>query len=191
MPPYTHGPPWARDSFSNLRKRSDAGSFGLRSSAGPIVERRYSGQRLALEQLQRRTTACRHVAHCVLEAQLGNGGCRVASANYRRRTSLRGAGHGLGNRPRARVEGWFLEHAHRTIPDNRPRIRDDVGELTGGVRAYVEHAFVTRNAVATYSMSPGSLLEGRRHSRVVWQLELLAASLEQLPGHVDSILLDE
>src|SRR5688500_12262472 len=57
-----------------------------------VIERRNAGQLLALEKLQRRTTAGRDVTHGVLESCLGDSGRGIPTADDRRRSRLRGVG---------------------------------------------------------------------------------------------------
>ena len=55
------------------------------------------------------------------EAELRDGGRGVAAADDRER---RGLGHRLGDRAGAGLEAWVLEHAHRTVPQDRAGVED-------------------------------------------------------------------
>src|SRR3954454_2453319 len=83
--------------------------------ASRIVERLHAGERLALEQLERRAAAGREVAHLVGEAEAHERGRGIAAADDGRATR---ACHSLRHRTRARCERLHLEGAHRTVPEH-------------------------------------------------------------------------
>src|SRR6266536_2294410 len=76
-----------------------------------------AGQRPALEQLEAGATAGGQVVDLLREAELGEGGGRVAAADHRvgvGRCDRLGDGSGTG------LEGRPFEHAHRAVPEDRP-----------------------------------------------------------------------
>src|SRR5207253_5739280 len=82
------------------------------------LENRYTGQPLALEELERRATAGRQVVDVRLQAELRKRGGRVAAAHDRESGRT---GDGFGEDARAVRERLQLEGAHGAVPEHRTR----------------------------------------------------------------------
>src|SRR5260221_4165502 len=101
-----------------------AANTGLTGTALLVVENGDARQRLALEELERRTAAGGNVAHFRCESGLFHRRRRIAATHDGRRT-LAGCGcHGVRDGAPALAERWGLEPAHGPIPQDRPHARD-------------------------------------------------------------------
>src|SRR5437762_7614399 len=88
-----------------------------------IAQRGNSGKLFSFEQFERRAAAGGDESHFVREPRLFHSRNRIAAANDRRRFR---AGQRFCDRDRSRRERRNLKNAHRTIPQNRLRLRDFV-----------------------------------------------------------------
>src|SRR3954453_6767729 len=78
-----------------------------------------------LEQFEGRSASRRHVVDLVVQAELGERGCAVATADDGERLRVR---HGLGDGAGARRESRIFEHAHRPVPEDGARVHDHIAE---------------------------------------------------------------
>src|SRR5688572_13298321 len=93
------------------------------------------GQIAQLEQFERRAAASRDVVDLVVEAELCQRRGRIAATDNGERFRV---GHCLSHRARTCGEAFVFEHAHRPVPEHRPRVHDDVAERSSRAGADVE-----------------------------------------------------
>src|SRR5881296_981403 len=109
-----------------------------------IRYRRDAGELLALDELERRAAAGRHMGHLVREAGLLDGLHRFASAHDCDRAA---SGEQLCDAPRPFRELGNLEDPERTVPEDRLRLRDRVAVARDGARADVDDREIARHLV--------------------------------------------
>src|SRR5581483_6225407 len=103
------------------------------------LQHRHCRQLLALEELEERAAARGDVADALGDAELVDRGERVAAAGERERLA---PGDRVRERLGAAGECIVLEHADRTVPDDRARIRELRYELRPRLRPDVEDHLV-------------------------------------------------
>ena len=86
------------------------------SSAQCVISSSYTGQFLALKELEGSTAAGGDVAHLIRKAELIHSSCGVAAADDRRGVRVRKR---LGDRLGAFREDRVFEDAHRSVPHDR------------------------------------------------------------------------
>jgi len=101
----------------------------------PATENLHSGERLALDQLERCAAAGREMGNLVVQPERGQRRGAVASAHDRRAACARDR---LRHRTRAGGEWRQLERPHRPVPEDRPRARDLLRVERRAARADVE-----------------------------------------------------
>src|SRR5437764_3778621 len=92
------------------------------------AERGDAGQRLALQEFQRRAAAGGEMADALGVAELLQRGDRVAAADDDRRAGSGSLADRMADSARAGGELWHLEDPHRPVPDDRLRGADSVRE---------------------------------------------------------------
>ena len=124
---------------------------------GPVLQRGDTGKFLALQELQRRPAAGRHVAHLVGEPVLGHRRGRVAAAYDGDGAA---AGHGPGHVLGALGEGRPLEDAHGPVPDDgaRPLIsRANSRRVFGPMSSPCQSAGISSTSTTLRSASSANL----------------------------------
>src|SRR4051794_72366 len=160
--------------------------------ASGIVERLHAGERLALEQLERRAAAGREVAHLAGEAKAHERGRGIAAADDRRAARAR---HRLRHRARARCERLYLEGAHRAVPEHGARARYLAAVGLRCLRADVEPHPAVRDVDAVELLALGVGREAVGDHEVDRQEQRCPRGarglLERPPCELDAFLLDE
>src|SRR4051812_31045701 len=164
--------------------------YGRRPLSG-VIERLHSGQRLALEQLERRATARGQVRDLVRQAELGERRRAVAAADHGGSRRLR---HCLGEGARACGERRELEGTHGPVPEHRAGRGDLLAVLLRGPRSDVEPHPAVGHLSALDLPALGAGVEAVAQHEVERQQQAAARALgllERLARQLDALLLDE
>ena len=151
-----------------------------------MTQRSEAGQIAELEKLERRAAASRHMIDSVRDAELAHGRRAVTAADDSEAAAIR---HRFRDGASPGREWSELEHTHRTVPQHRCRVRDDVGVVPCRLGSDVE----TLPAVGNSRRTDVSGLGIGRHLVRDYDVgrDVDASGREQLTAMVDLILFDE